>query len=300
MRLASVCPCCKKDARLYLTTTDRNLRLSQECFHYYRCKPCGLIFLSPIPANLADYYPSTYYSGCPTMEELRDRAQLEQYKVDLVKRFVPEGRLLEIGPAYGTFAYCAKTAGFEVEAIELNEDCCRFLNDVVGIKAICEPDVTAALRQEKPYNAIVLWHVLEHLPEPWKTLEAVTQALVPGGIVVIASPNTEAFQFRIFRRFWAHIDAPRHTQLIPRKLIQREMEALGFKTLLSTTKDEGSLEYNRFGWAYSLCNFVVHPQLGHYLRRAGAYIDGMLNRLERREGHGSAYTIILEKPGLSH
>jgi 2-polyprenyl-3-methyl-5-hydroxy-6-metoxy-1,4-benzoquinol methylase len=222
MRLTSVCPCCKKNARLYLTTTDRNLRLSQERFRYYRCKSCGLIFLSPIPANLADYYPSTYYSGCPTMEELRRRAELEQYKVDLVKRFVPEGRLLEIGPAYGTFAYCAKTAGFEVEAIELAEDCCRFLNDVVGIKTVCEADVATALRQAKPYNAIVLWHVLEHLPDPWKALEAVAQALLPGGVVVIASPNTEALQFRVFRRFWAHIDAPRHIQLIPRKLIQRE------------------------------------------------------------------------------
>ena len=230
------------------------------------------------------------------MEQLRCGARLEKYKVDLIKRFVEKGRLLEVGPAYGTFLYCAQLEGFEVEAIEMDEDCCKFIDETLGAKSVCEQDIATALRRIMPYHVIALWHVIEHLPDPWSTLRVIADALLPGGIAVIAAPNPNAFQFRILGRLWTHVDAPRHLELIPRSLLRHEMESLGLKTVLSTTTDEGSLGWNRFGWEFSFANLSTQPIMKHYMRKMGSLISGVLGPIERREGLGSAYTLIFQKP----
>jgi 2-polyprenyl-3-methyl-5-hydroxy-6-metoxy-1,4-benzoquinol methylase len=230
------------------------------------------------------------------MEQLRHGAALEKYKINLIRQFVSKGRLLEVGPAYGAFLYCAQAEGFEVEAIELEEDCCKFIDETLGAKSVCEHDIPAALRKMKPYHVIALWHVIEHLPDPWSALRAITDALLPGGIAVIAAPNPNALQFYILRRLWTHVDAPRHLELIPRALLQHEMESLGLKTVLSTTTDEGSLGWNRFGWEFSLANLTTHPVVKHYALKIGSLISSILGPVERQEGYGSAFTLIFQKP----
>ncbi len=42
-------------------------------------------------------------------------------------------QLLEIGPWIGIFSCNAKDAGFDVTAIEMDQNCVNFLNDCVGI-----------------------------------------------------------------------------------------------------------------------------------------------------------------------
>ena len=43
------------------------------------------------------------------------------------------------------------------------------------------------------FDAVVIWHVLEHLPDPQATLEAVGEILKPGGVLVIAVPNNSSW-----------------------------------------------------------------------------------------------------------
>ena len=114
----------------------------------------------------------------PTLKRLASRAEAERYKVETVRRFVPEGRLLDIGPSYGGFAYLASRAGFEVEVIERDPECCRFLTGVVGVRVAQSADVCAALAALPPYRVITLWQVIEHLPDPWRTLEAAADRLL--------------------------------------------------------------------------------------------------------------------------
>src|SRR3990172_3397793 len=215
------CPLCGMPSPLALQTRDYNRRLSAETFCYHRCSACELIFLSPVPADLGVYYPDEYYEVPSSRTELTFRAEVERWKLDLVQRFVRRGRLLEIGPAYGLFAYLAKQAGFEVETIERDARCCRFLEEVAEVKAINSGDVCSVLQTIEPCTVITLWQVIEHLPDPWEVLVAASEQLVPGGILVVATPNPDAFQFKILRRFWAHVDAPRHLELIPVSLLTR-------------------------------------------------------------------------------
>jgi 2-polyprenyl-3-methyl-5-hydroxy-6-metoxy-1,4-benzoquinol methylase len=293
--MRKICPLCKKESPLLFRAKDYNRRVSPETFKYYRCQSCELIFLWPIPVNLDDYYPKQYYSIPVSLEQLEARAEGERYKIKIVQSFVSSGRLLEIGPAYGSYTYLAKQAGFEVEAIEMDAECCKFLEEVVGVKAINSNNPSEALKTLEKFDVITLWHVIEHLTDPWITLERIVEKMLPGGILVIAAPNPDAFQFHVLGRFWPHVDAPRHLELIPLPLLTKQMQSLGFNTLWTTTTDQGTLGWNIFGWEVFFGNMSNLRFIHRRLRKIGRLISKMLSPIERMNGRGSAYTAVFRK-----
>lgn len=293
--MMACCPLCKHESPLYFQSKDYNRKVTQKIFDHYCCSQCGLIFIMPVPLNLADYYPEEYHFVPKSASFLEAGSKPECYKIEIVQRFVSSGRLLEIGPSYGSFTYLAKKAGFVVEAIEMNARCCKFLNEVVGVNAINSDDPIATLEQMEPYDVIALWHVIEHLPDPWPTIDAVYRSLKPGGIVILATPNPSSFQFRIMGRYWPHVDAPRHVMLIPMKLLAKKLEPLGMKPELITTTDQGSIGWNTFGWEFFFANMSSQRHLKKLLRRFGRLVSILFGPIEKVEGKGSAYTLVFRK-----
>jgi SAM-dependent methyltransferase len=275
---------------------DYNRRLASSRFTYFSCAECGSLSLPEPPADLDRFYPSAYYQMPADRRELAAIAAGERYKVELVQRFVKGGRLLEIGPAVGGFAYLAKQAGFEVETVEMDAACCEFLREVVGVGVTHSADARAVLVRSAPLQVVALWHVLEHLPDPIETLAAAAGALAPGGILVIAAPNPSSLQFSLFRSRWAHLDAPRHLQLIPLTYLRSRGAGWGLTSVLETATDQGGVGWNLFGWSLSLDN--VARSAGLRFPHLGARAISRLARpLERSDLRGSTYTIILRKGG---
>jgi len=280
------------------TTRDWNRGLSQETFTYYRCPNCTMTFLEPIPEDLGRYYPPAYYPMPASLAELATVAEGERYKIDLVRRFTTSGRLLEIGPATGAFAYLAKQAGFQVEAIEMDAACCQFLEQAVGVRAIRSDHAAQVLGTLDGYDAIALWHVIEHVPDPWETLDAAAQRLRPGGILVIATPNPASFQLRIFGRYWAHLDAPRHLELLRVERLIRWAGGAGLQVALQTTNDPGGLGWNLFGWIESLANLWARATGRRWTPTPlGRAASRLMRPIERGPGfRGATYTLILRRP----
>jgi len=280
----------------FLATRDYNRDMSSVVFRYSRCDRCGLVSLMNAPIDLHRYYDSTYHAFPTSMADIERRAEHEQFKIDLVQRFVSRGRLLEIGPSWGAFCLLAKRAGFEVEAIETDSRCREFLATRIGVRAIDGSGEAATLSQASVADVIALWHVVEHLRDPWALIARAAERLGPGGVLVVATPNPAALQFRMLGRFWAHIDAPRHVHLLPPALLHGKVRALGLEKLLCTTTDAGSLECNKFGWSQSLANFAATRAVKRALRLSGRIAARILAPMERRDGLGSAYTAVYRKP----
>src|SRR5436190_2159200 len=59
-------------------------------------------------------------------------------------------------------------------------------------------------------DAVVLWHVLEHLADPGEALRRIRRWLRPSGALVVAVPNLSSLQARIGGDRWFHQDVPRH------------------------------------------------------------------------------------------
>lgn len=296
LREYSPCPLCGARTTLAFRIGDYNRRVSSASFAYLRCTHCGVFFLRDVPSDLARYYPTDYYVIARSIEELAGWSASERYKIELVTRFRGTGRLIEVGPASGSFCYLAKTAGFEVTAIEMDSRCCEFLSTKLGIGVINSSDEGAALESAPQADVIAMWHVIEHLVDPWVMLEVAARKLRPGGVLVLAAPNPQAFQFGVLRERWVHIDAPRHLWLIPAELLVERGARLGLEVSLITTRDPGSLGWNRFGWEYTLMNRFAMPAARRIAAAAGRLVAAAAYPIESREGRGAAYTIVLQKP----
>jgi SAM-dependent methyltransferase len=295
---AVTCLVCGAPAAAALRAVDRNRRLSTESFTYYRCTRCRTLQLVPVPPDLDRYYPAEYYAVPPDRDRLLAAAGGERYKVEIVRRFVPSGRAVEIGPAVGGFTAVMQDAGYETSAIEMNADCCRFLREVVGVPVQETDDPVQALAVGAPFDVVAMWHVIEHLPNPREVLAAAAAALAPGGIIVLAAPNPDAVQFRLLRSRWTHLDAPRHLVLIPPTALTRLGRELGLEVVLTTTRDAGTIAWNGFGWRESLagCARGRYPRFA--LRLVGSALAWAMQPLDRREGRGSTYTVVLRRPLL--
>jgi 2-polyprenyl-3-methyl-5-hydroxy-6-metoxy-1,4-benzoquinol methylase len=329
----ALCPFCNGRSDFRFRAKDLNNHVTEEPFDYYRCTACGLVYLSPIPADLAKFYRFNYtaYNIPASLEQLEAKAEQVRFRIDMVQQYAPKtGRLLEIGPSYGGFALLAKQAGFSVDVIEMDLECCRFLTDVVGVNAICTDNVCKTLAGLGQYDVITLWHVTEHFAEPWKLLGALTEHLLPNGIIVISTPNPDSIQFKLFGRFWVHLDAPRHLTLIPEKWLLQFLEEQGNRKVMLTTTDPDGQIINKFGWTCSCSNLLLNrPAKDRYkiaqtnysqdcqkltgfgylnwcrqfkaiLYKIGKFVFNFIFRLilcpiEGTSMHGCAYTIVVKK-----
>lgn len=291
------CPLCGGTAALAFTARDRNRELSDQPFRYRRCETCGAYSLIDIPADLGHFYPSEYYE-LPYPAQLEALAPNQGHKLDLLRRVAaPPGRLVEIGPGSGAFAYAARRAGYDVTAIEMDERVCAHLRDTIGIAAVQSARPEEAMGGLPPSRAIAMWHVIEHVPEPWALLDAVAAGLEPGGVLAVATPNPDSLQFRLLGARWAHVDAPRHLFLLPLDALRKRAEAAGLRLVKVTTSDPDGRHWNRFGWE---CALRRRPAAGPAPRTVSAAALGLtlgMRPVEHSGLRGAAYTAVFLKEG---
>jgi len=253
----SVCPYCGGKSALLLSSTDVNRKTTTQIFDYYQCSVCTLVFLDPIPNDMTPFYKGGYQKIPKNLSELRVIARKERYRMDSISKHVKGGRLLEIGPWMGIFSCNAKDAGFDVTAIEIDQDCVNFLQEVVGIKAIQsnKPEETLEAIDEK-FDVIALWHCLEHLQKPWLVLQKAAEKLAPGGIILVAIPNIESYDFSVLGTRWVHLDAPRHLYQFPIQWLETLGPTIGLKTLEATTSDRLSRIISKYAWYVQACSKI--------------------------------------------
>jgi SAM-dependent methyltransferase len=294
------CPLCGAPSAFAFLAHDRNRRISAERFAYHRCTRCSTVFLASPPDDLAGYYAGDYHpfdgQGEPLWRTDRGLLAAEAWRAASLREMVDPGALIDVGAGAGGFAAAASNAGFDVTAIEMDRECCRYMEAELGVRTIATDHPLQALRTLPPARVVSFWHVLEHLSEPAELLSAAAAALEPGGVLAIAVPNADSIQFRTLRTRWAHLDAPRHVCLTPPGALVRQAGELGLELLMRTTSDPSGIACDLHGWVYALRRDPSQGPARYASLRLGALIAAALAPLERR-GRGAAVTLFLRKPG---
>ena len=186
----------------------------------------------PIPKSLEKYYESAAYishsdSADTFMERIYQRAKkinLDR-KLGLVKRFCgQEGVLMDIGAGTGDFVKHAQERGWEAYGVEPNE-AARGRAHNKGVPVYSRITV----QQEAIYDAITLWHVLEHLPDLDEEIKTMSDRLKPGGWLIVAVPNYKSLDAKYYKSNWAAYDVPRHLWHFSRGSIKRLFEQKGYE-----------------------------------------------------------------------
>jgi SAM-dependent methyltransferase len=225
-----------------------------------RCARCGAATTDPWPseATLRSAYEGWYrpaegrFAGPGDAILRRSRGALAR-RLDEI---APPGPVLDVGAGDGTLLDALRGQGREAVGLEL---------------VSTRPDIEAADIADvdrRGFAAIVFWHSLEHLPRPAEALARAADLLAPGGVLVIAAPNSESVQARLFKERWLALDLPRHLVHLPASALTQRLGELGF-TVSRTSHLRGGQVV--FGWLHGLVGSLpTHPDLYDAIRRPPA------------------------------
>jgi SAM-dependent methyltransferase len=185
-----------------------------------RCANCGLAFVTnpPSDAELEHLYSfaSGYHVGFrDDPKEITQRFALAGRQLAAITRHHTSGRCLDIGASAGFFVKTAADSGWDAHGIELSEDTSALARDRYGVDVACARLEEAGFEPES-FDAITLWDVIEHVPDPVETMLRVASLLRPGGVVGILTPNLDGlfarYSYKIARRidYWPAVEPPLH------------------------------------------------------------------------------------------
>jgi SAM-dependent methyltransferase len=150
----------------------------------------------------------------------------------LVERFAGRkaGRVLDVGSSTGLFLEEMRRAGWEAEGVEPTASAAEYARKRFGL-SVFEGLLEEAPFAPESFDAITFWDVLEHLHSPRDGLARTAALLRPGGLVAINVPNWHAPERRLFGRWWAGYDPPRHLYVFSRRSLGRYLDEAGFEPL---------------------------------------------------------------------
>ena len=235
MLILTNCPICDSTEFDHIITSN-DYTVSQNPFNIVGCMQCSFRFTNPRPTNdnLPEFYKSINYISHSNTKKgfvsqayhLVRRYTLNQ-KLKLLKSNVAVGNLLDYGCGTGMFLKETNSKGWNSFGVEPDEGA-RELSNSNKKLAFENKQELNAFDPLITFNAITLWHVLEHVTDLPETLNFFKQKLNPNGALIIAVPNYNSYDAKHYKAHWAAYDLPRHLYHFEAKTISQLLAKYGF------------------------------------------------------------------------
>jgi 2-polyprenyl-3-methyl-5-hydroxy-6-metoxy-1,4-benzoquinol methylase len=231
----SHCPVCLSK-QFTKTNEVIDYSVSQETFELYECEQCSFVFTQSVPdqTTIGPYYHfKEYISHTNTSESFfhkvyhKVRNYTLQQKLRWVKKYThqKQGKLLDIGCGTGAFLAHAKKNNWQIEGIEADEAARKNALEIHQVDA--KPSEALFTLTER-YDAITMWHVLQHVHDLERYLVQIKNLLTVEGRLFIAVPNHTSFDAKHYQHYWAAYDVPRHLYHFHPQSMQVLAERCGF------------------------------------------------------------------------
>jgi 2-polyprenyl-3-methyl-5-hydroxy-6-metoxy-1,4-benzoquinol methylase len=274
--------------------------ISGDLFQISRCRRCSLVRTLPRPhsAESERYYPSEYYGDDRRYVFPVDYALnlLQARRSRRIHDFNARraGAVLDVGCGRGLLLHQLRTLGWKVTGTELSNRAARHAREALHLD-VHVGELTNLDFEAQSFDAVVLWHVLEHVDNPAVLLHEVSRLLRPDGIVLVAVPNFGSIEGKLWRAHWFHLDVPRHLTHFTPNSLANVLEAERLKTERTSYF---SPEYDYFSFIQSALNGVGLRQNSLYDRlRAGP--AKLVGRIDRKDGHQNLIAHLILVPLLA-
>lgn len=283
MKKINRCPLCSSSKLILLVTTRDRMFDLPGLFTLKKCRQCSMIFLDPCPtqSELKKYYPNKIYYAYQKRGKkdffgtLRDYLIARYYQptflskiisifihnVPAIPSYCKNGKIIDLGCGNGGTLLLLKKLGWIVYGLDIDKKAIAIANKqgLNNVKLGSYKDLTEY--PDNYFEAIRLYHVIEHLDNPTLCLRLIHRKLKKGGELIIGTPNVASFTSRLFGRYWLNLDTPRHLFLFTPKTLKKMMEKEDFMMkqieFCSAGGIVGSLQYflsDAFGKRINLLN----------------------------------------------
>jgi SAM-dependent methyltransferase len=210
---------------------SRLLFSHKECGNVVRCIQCRLRFtrsrwMRPMP-ELRQQDPS------PVSALLLDKqeTQAEDFLdiLNTIKPLQPDGCLLELGCFTGHFLTLARGAGYDTTGIEPDPWAAAYARREFGL-TVHETPVPALHFDDRSFDVIAMFHVMEHLTEPMKTLRDLHRIIKDTGLLAIEIPIIDTLYPMAMGRFHRHYVFD-HILFLSRRLAGEFLTKAGFRII---------------------------------------------------------------------
>ncbi|HIH14719.1 MAG: type 12 methyltransferase [archaeon GW2011_AR17] len=215
-----------------------------------KCSSCGLLFTDQNSIQVKNMYSKDYFDGvhgnffvdCKKGYESRikgsGKLQNFQHILQKIKEIKPQGKFMDIGCATGVFLDMAQKEGYDVTGVDVSAFACQYTSENFGIKTL-QGKLEDLHVEDKSFDIITMWDVIEHVPDPHAFLKEVNRVLKDDGIIFVLTINDSSLMgwlaegiyvssFKTIPTFTRMIHPIHHNYHFKEKHVQKYLDTNGF------------------------------------------------------------------------
>lgn len=210
-------------------------------FKHNKCSKCKTLFCSPRPTEelLVEYYANfeapEYWSELllktdTSRKLLQHRPRVEKIVALLKEKFAKrEVAAVDLGAGTGAFALALRDSGFfrKVIAVDFSKECVQ----ACAKRGLEAHQGTVDDVIEDSIGLLTMNDLIEHLSEPLLFLKKCYSIIAPKGMIAIATPNGEGFDFQLMKEKTVNITPPEHLNYFNPYSIKELMRNAGFHVI---------------------------------------------------------------------
>lgn len=217
-------------------SSDERLITVQSSYRVVKCARCGFVYVNPRPDETTleklylKYLPDKMID--PLSWDSYMKTVFSKAAVFLAAKLPDNARLLDVGCGYGFFLSEMKAlSGIKVSGVDVSKTAVSYatgrgLDVRLGTLDTIKFDDNA-------FDAVTMFYVLEHIPDPARALREVRRILKPGGALLLRLPHTTPI-VRILSIFGIRnnlYDPPFHLNDFSAKTIGALLTKTGFENI---------------------------------------------------------------------
>jgi 2-polyprenyl-3-methyl-5-hydroxy-6-metoxy-1,4-benzoquinol methylase len=206
--------------------------IEEEGYQCRKCPSCDLIYISNRPSlkeieKLYNNNDDANRSADASISGFFSKRLHARHHLRIIKKFIKNGSMLEIGPGEGSFLYEARKEGFEVGGIELNNIQANFIKNKLGIS--CEESPLDAFSfGGKKFDVIYHRDVISHFYDPIAEFRKMNERLKDNGFLIFETGNLGNVEEKYFKLFTS-FQLPDHLFFFSEKNLKELLRRTGFE-----------------------------------------------------------------------
>lgn len=231
-----VCDSAKYEKRYIITRSEGTFRI-------VKCSNCGHIYQNPRlnEKHIKKSYDKQkeFYRSMPRKNNRKSFELICSKRLKKIESFFIHPshlKILDIGCAFGTFVETAEKMGWEAHGVELSKHIASFAKNKMHLK-VFNGTLEKARYQKEFFDVITMFDVIEHVPDPKKTLMECNRILKNQGLIVIQTPAVDSLYSMIKGKHWDYFGL-QHLNYFSTKSMEKILEAAGFKIIKIYYGDE--------------------------------------------------------------